>query len=77
MISPDTKRLLEELGKMPYGKALKEFIDEELKEVSDITKIESWDDALARQKAIHIVRKLFSFMNSNTSGVDKKKDIYR
>jgi hypothetical protein len=45
-----------------YGRALKEYLEEELKIIGDVSKCESWDDTLGRKNAILLVRKLFSFL---------------
>lgn len=73
----DKYKLLSELDKTPYGKVLRSFLEEELKELNDISKAESWEDTLGRQKAVRIVNKLFSFMNKEVNKVDKSKNQYK
>lgn len=77
MIKPETSKLLEEMGKGPYGVALREVLEEELKEIGDIQKATSWDDTLARQKSTAALKKIFSFLNKTTPRIDKPKDNYR
>lgn len=63
------KEILNELGKTHFGKELKVFLDEELKEIKDVTKQESWEDVVASQKAVRLIQKLFSFLDEKK--VDK------
>lgn len=72
----DTQKLLEELGKTPYGDALKKYLAEELKEIGDVSKASSWEDTIGRQYAIKLVNKLFSFLSPKET-VKKKKTSYR
>lgn len=62
MIKPETRQLLVELGKTQYGKALRDFLDEQVKEVGDITKATSWDDTLGRKHFLTFVSKLYTVL---------------
>lgn len=62
MLSKESRQLLEELDKTQYGRALREFVDDELAALSDVENCESWDDTLGRKHAVRILRRLFSFM---------------
>lgn len=75
-MTEDNKKLLEELSKTSYGKALREYLEESLKSISDINTCSSWEDTLARQKAVIVVRKLFSFMEEKSLD-NKRKNQYR
>lgn len=75
MITPDKKQLLESLSSSQYGLVLKEYLEEEMKELQDISNATSWDDTQGRQKAVAIIKKLFSFMERKEQ-VDKGKNIY-
>lgn len=57
-----TRKLLEEMFLSPYGKALKDFLDEELKELTDVKNCKSWEDTLGRKHAEGVIKKLFSFI---------------
>ena len=50
------------LAKSDFGKVLMNFLDEEIKEMTDITKIKDYDELLGKQEAVKILRKLFSFL---------------
>ena len=63
MISPESTEILKQLARSQFGKALEEFLDSEIAEIGDITKVESWDDALGRKHSIKTLKKLFSFMD--------------
>lgn len=76
MISPDSIKLLEELGKTQFGKALREFLDDKKTEIGDITKSKSWEETLGRQHALTLIKDLFYFMKEKEPPVDKKKNPY-
>ena len=61
------RKLLDEMFQSPYGAALKAYLDEELKDLTDVKNCKSWEDTLARQYAEGVVHKLFSFIK----GFDK------
>jgi hypothetical protein len=50
------------LAKSDFGKVLMNFLDEEIKEMTDIAKIKDYDELLGKQEAVKILRKLFSFL---------------
>lgn len=77
MINPETRKLLEQMSSGPYGRALSEYLYEEMKEIRDVEKVESWEDALANKKVVKIVNKLFSFLEKKTVEVDKPKNQYK
>lgn len=78
MISPKLKEDLELLGKSGFAKTLKEYIEEELKEVCDIDVPESWDETLAAKKHKKFLMKLLSLIEpAQKTPVDKKRDQYR
>jgi len=62
MIKPETKKLLVDLGQNVYGKALKEFLDNELDTLKNIVETKSWEETLGRQYAVKLIEKLFGFM---------------
>ena len=62
MISPQSKELLESMSKTQYGKAIQEFLDEELLKLNNVKTIDTFDDALGRKKAVEIIDKLFMFI---------------
>lgn len=60
-MTPEKYRLLKELWTLNHGKALREFLDIEMKELTDVKNCKSWEDTLGRQHAESILNKLFSF----------------
>lgn len=76
MIKPELKKLLEDMGKSPYGRALREFLDEKYDEIKDVNKIpEDADHAIeskARKHACKVIRDLFSAMTEKSQGSNKK-----
>jgi hypothetical protein len=73
MISPENTKLLSELKHTNYGKALKEFLDEKYKEINNVAYCTSWDDTLARTKAIKILDDIFSFMKEKQDVSNKTR----
>jgi hypothetical protein len=76
MLQPNTVKLLEELKNTQYGKALKEFLDENMKEVGDITQIKSWEEAQGRLFALKVLENLFSFIVEKKITKDKPTNQY-
>ncbi len=72
MISPEHKKLLEDLNKTPYGGALKAFLFEELTIIKDVRNAKSWDEAVGNQRATAIIEKLFDFLEERKSVTPKK-----
>ncbi len=62
MITPEQKKLLEELKLTNYGKALKALLDEKEEELNNVRKCVSWEDTKARTYALDIIDDIFSFM---------------
>ena len=62
IIKPETKKLLQELGRHQHGYALKTYLNDALKELNDVRKIESWEETKGRQFAIKVIEDLFNFM---------------
>ncbi len=75
MINPESKKLLQGMSKTQYGKALKDFLDEEVSDIGDITKVESWEETLGRKYALKLIKKLFSFLEEKTVA-SKSKSTY-
>lgn len=66
MIDPKVKEILEGVNSTPYGRALKEFFEDEIREHSDLEKIESWDETLGRKYYVKTLRKLMTLMKMET-----------
>jgi len=62
MISVDQKKILEQLGSSMYGKVLREYLEEKIKELNDVRTLNSWDEALGRKYAITLIRDLFGII---------------
>lgn len=67
------RKLLEEMFQSPYGVALKAFLDEEMKELTDVKNCKSWEDTLGRQHAEGIINKLFSFIKGHEKPNNKTR----
>jgi len=61
-IEPEIKKILEELGKTQYGKALRIFLDAASDELNDVSTVETWEETVGRREALNVLRKLFDFM---------------
>jgi hypothetical protein len=77
MIRPETTRLLAEFNKSPYAHAIKEFLDEEMKEIRSVESASDWEEVKANQKVIKIVDRLFYFLRETPPKVDKSKNQYK
>lgn len=69
MISPENKQILVDLGKTNQGKVLKEYLSEKYKELNSVLKVTSWEDTLGKQKALVVLKDLFSILDD-----EKKHD---
>lgn len=62
ILKPETKELLLQLSKSPYGRALQEYLHSALDEIRDITTTKSWEETQGRQFAVKLILDLFSSM---------------
>lgn len=76
MNKEERKKLLSELSKSPQGKALADFLDEELAKLDSVKGVTSLDEALGRGKAVEIIERLFSFMERRNPQVVHKGRTY-
>lgn len=62
---PEIQEHLEKMRDTLYGKALKEYLDEEIAKLASVTNItENYaEEALARKRAVEILKKTFYFLN--------------
>jgi len=72
MIKPETRQLLEEMGKSRYGIALQEFLDEEFDLINDIQTCQNFEEMLGRQKALATLERLFGFMRERKTSTKEK-----
>ena len=71
-MTPENKKILEELKNTHYGVALNEFLKEKYNYIGDITTIKSWDETLGRQYAVKVIKELFSFMEEQKAQIQNK-----
>lgn len=76
MISPEHKKLLQELPSTQFGVALKAHLDEEMKRIKDIHACTSWEETRAHQIADKLVEKLFYFMEKKEEVAPPTKSKY-
>jgi hypothetical protein len=50
------------LANSDSGKVLIEFLDDQIKQMTDITKMKTWEEVLGKQEAVRILKELFSFL---------------
>jgi hypothetical protein len=62
MLQPQYKELIEGMSKTVQGKALQEFLIEEVAKLNDVSTINSFEETLGRKRAIEIINKIFSFL---------------
>jgi len=69
---------LKKLANSPQGIALKDFLEEKITEMNDMSTVESWEDALGRKLAIKTMRKIMKTLTSLSEDVKKsEKEDYR
>lgn len=66
--------LLKQLAQSDHGKILMNFLDEKIKEMTDITKIKTYEEMMGKQEAVKILKELFSFLEK---GREKKPEIQK
>lgn len=52
------------MSKSPYGRALEDFIEEQLDIINDVSTCSSWDEVLGRQQTAKSLKKLLSFLTA-------------
>jgi hypothetical protein len=60
MISPEKKKLLEQLPSTSYGRALFEYLEEEYKTIESVKGVKTLEQAIGKQIAIETLEKLFA-----------------
>ena len=73
MITQEQKQLLNEMKLTNYGKALQALLDEKYDEINNVKFCTSWDDTLARAKALKILDDIFYFMKDTINVQSKNK----
>ncbi len=72
MINAETKKVLADLGKSGFGNALKNFLQDELEDIGDITKSKSWEETQGRQFNVKFIKKLLSLLEGKKVEIKKK-----
>lgn len=62
MLNPQYRELIEGMNKTSQGKALQEFLNEEVLKLNDVRNIETLEEVLGRKRAIEIIDKIFGFL---------------
>jgi hypothetical protein len=75
MITAENKQLLEQLKNSPYGRALEDYLKQNLGEILDIRTSKSWEETLGRQFAAKLIEDLFEGMTERPIA-EKKKNQY-
>ena len=69
---------LKKLANSPQGIALKDFLEEKITEMNDMSTVESWEDTLGRKIAIKTMRKIMKTLTSLSEDEKKsEKEDYR
>lgn len=74
MTQEDLKQYLQNLPKSPFGPALKQYLEERLFEIRDVTKYKTWKEAEGGQHAVRIIKDLFAFMEDKKTPEKKKSE---
>lgn len=75
MISKESRKLLSELARLNYGKALKELLEEERARLNNVKHCTSWEDTLGRKHAVVVIDRIFDWLKE-TPPLDKSKNRY-
>jgi len=67
MISPQNRALLETLPSSAHGRALQEYLEEEIQSIGDISSCQSWDETLGRKHAIKLLKGILFFYEEKKS----------
>lgn len=71
MIKPESKEILKNMLATQHGRALEEFLLDELESIGDITQAKNWEDVVGRQYYVKSIEKLFALMGKTK--LDKRK----
>lgn len=71
-MNPEHKKLLEELSRTSYGRALSELLNRELAELKDVKNATSWEDTLGRKHAVEILERILYFMEEKPKANQNK-----
>jgi len=58
----ETRETLLSMKNSVYGKAIKEFLEENLEKIGDINSCESWEETLGRKYSLRLLKDLFAFL---------------
>lgn len=72
MMTPENIALLQELGKLNHGKALKALLREHLDNMNDLTTCETWEEAQGRKHAIAVIKDIQSKLEERPERVDRR-----
>ncbi len=59
------EQALKQLAVSDSGKILVEFLEDQIEDISNISKIKSYDELLGRQEAVKLLKELFSFLKKS------------
>lgn len=78
MVKPEHLKLLEELPKTAYGKALAAYLDDELSSIDTVAgaKNAKLEELIGRELAVDLINKIFYFLGRRNPQVAKKKVNY-
>lgn len=76
MITPENKKLLEELNRSQYGYALKTYLNEKYAEIGNILDTQTWEETQGRKFALVLLKDLFYFMEEKKNSQEKVKNQY-
>ena len=74
ILTPEKQKILSEINRTPYGKVLREYLDQALAEIGDINTTQNWEETLGRKFAIKLIKDLFGFMEEKKDTSVKKNN---
>lgn len=76
MEQEEVKKILVEMAGTRYGAALKIYLEGELDTIKDVTQYKTWKEAEGGQIGVRVIKRLFSFLNLESSSKKKQGSQY-
>jgi len=61
MITPQYREILNGISTTQYGRALQEYLEEELNKIDTVVGVKSLEEVIGRQHAVDLIKKIFAF----------------
>ena len=72
MLSIEDKKVLAELGRHNHGRVLRNYLNDKLLGINSVEDAKSWEDTLARQHAVRLIKEIFAVLEDHNTKVNSK-----